>query len=106
MGNIYYKKKDYPTALSYLRTTLRIEEQALGVNHPDLANTHNNISYILKDLSDYEQAFFHIQQAIEIASRTWEPHDDRLKLFNNHRDTFLWKILPILMMKIQDCNSI
>jgi len=96
MGTTYYRMKNYSSAITFYQNSLDIESKSLGSNHPNLAYTHNNIACAFEGLYEYQKAFNHIQRAINIATDTMEAHDSRRRMFHDHLDTFLLKILHLL----------
>jgi tetratricopeptide (TPR) repeat protein len=96
MGTTYHRMKNYSSAITFYQNSLDIESKSLGSNHPNLAYTHNNIACAFEGLYEYQKAFNHIQRAINIATDTMEAHDSRRRMFHDHLDTFLLKILHLL----------
>jgi tetratricopeptide (TPR) repeat protein len=78
-----------PTAISFHRKTLTIHEESAVPNYPELAIIYNNIAYAFEGLYEY-------QKAINIANDTMEAHDSRLRMFHDHLDIFLLKVLYLL----------
>jgi len=56
-------------ALEFQLKALNIREQVLDKNHPDLAQSYNNIAMIYKAVKDYEPAETYGEKAVAILQR-------------------------------------
>ena len=65
--------EDYTTAERTLRRLLRLQEADLGLSHPDVANTHNDLGVVCDRLGRPEEAEFLYRRALGIARRTLPP---------------------------------
>ncbi|CAF4862185.1 unnamed protein product, partial [Rotaria socialis] len=66
VGETYREMKDYTTALTYYQKGLKIHEEKLGENHPDLAVIYHNMSKLYFSTQKYSMAMKYVQQAVEI----------------------------------------
>lgn len=64
---------DYPSAERALREAASIQEAELGPNHPDLANTFNNLGVVCEYAGKPEEAERWYQRAYTIATTTFPP---------------------------------
>jgi tetratricopeptide (TPR) repeat protein len=46
LGNYYENQDDYQEALKWYEKALVIQEKVLGKDHPDTAETYNNIAFV------------------------------------------------------------
>ncbi|CAF4389734.1 unnamed protein product [Rotaria sp. Silwood2] len=67
LGETYRQIKDYSTALIYFEKGLKIREEKLPKNHPDLAVVYHNLAKLYLSTRQYNMAMKHVQQAVEIA---------------------------------------
>ena len=65
--------EDYATAERTLRRLLRLQEADLGLSHPDVANTLNDLGVVCDRLGRPEEAEFLYRRALGIARRTLAP---------------------------------
>jgi tetratricopeptide (TPR) repeat protein len=80
-AGIYLREHaQYSEAESFLQQALAIRERVLGANHPDTAQSLNNLAALYKNQGKYEQAEPLLQQALTIHERV---------LGANHPDTAL-----------------
>ena len=64
---------DHTGAERSLRRALRLQEAALGLVHPDVANTLNDLGVVCDRLGRPDEAEFLYRRALGIARRTLEP---------------------------------
>ena len=57
---------EYSKALSSFERSLEIEKVALPPNHPDLANSYNNIGMVYNNMGEYSKALSYLQKAHDI----------------------------------------
>ncbi|MFZ1516100.1 MAG: tetratricopeptide repeat protein [Saprospiraceae bacterium] len=69
-GRVNYFKGDKPEAEKWYLKAKVIREKTLGREHPDYANTLNNLAIIYKDMGNYEQAETYYLQSKEIREKT------------------------------------
>lgn len=65
--------EDYATAERTLRRLLRLQEADLGLSHPDVATTHNDLGVVCDRLGRPEEAEFLYRRALGIARRALGP---------------------------------
>jgi tetratricopeptide (TPR) repeat protein/transcriptional regulator with XRE-family HTH domain len=58
--------------LLYWRT-LRIQEQMVGSEHPNLASVQSKLAYLLRHIGNYEQAEPLFQSAVRVLEQAWGP---------------------------------
>ncbi|CAF1376947.1 unnamed protein product [Rotaria sp. Silwood1] len=86
MALVYRDKGDYILALDYFKKTLNIEKEILKKTkyNPLLATMYNNIGEIYIHLGDDENAFKHLQYALNIRLKgTVSTHTDLAAIYNN-----------------------
>jgi hypothetical protein len=66
---------DYAAAERHLREALRLQEEALGASHPDLANTLNNLGVACEMVNRPDAAEHAYRRAHAIASASLPPDD-------------------------------
>ena len=64
---------DHAAAERALRRVLRLQEAGLGLSHPDVANTLNELAVVCDRLGRPDEAEFLYRRALGIARRTLEP---------------------------------
>ena len=64
---------DHAAAERALRRVLRLQEAGLGLSHPDVANTLNDLAVVCERLGRPDEAEFLYRRALGIARRTLEP---------------------------------
>jgi Tfp pilus assembly protein PilF len=76
-GEIYYFlgwiKKDqgkYTEAITYYERSLKIRQKSLPANHPNLANSYNNIGLVYHNMGEYLKALSYYEKALEIKQKT------------------------------------
>ena len=60
---------DYPKALEFYTKALNIQEKVLGKDHPDVANSYNNIGSVYSDMGDYPKALDFYTKALNIREK-------------------------------------
>jgi tetratricopeptide (TPR) repeat protein len=75
-GRIYYYlgwiKKDqgkYTEAITYYEKSLEISQKTLPENHPDLADSYNNIGLVYNDMGEYSKALSYYEKGLEIKQK-------------------------------------
>ena len=63
----------YDQALPLYRRALEIREKALGPEHPDTANSLNNLALLYQVMGAYEQALPLYQRALKIIEKSLGP---------------------------------
>ena len=63
LGSSYSSVGEYETALSYLNKALTIQTNALGSDHPDVANTYMSIGATKYRQQDYEASYLYYNKA-------------------------------------------
>ncbi|CAF0720457.1 unnamed protein product [Adineta steineri] len=66
LGRIKRNQGEYQEALSHYRKALKIRQQSLPPNHPDLGDSYNNIGYVYKSMGDYPKALSYYEKAFAI----------------------------------------
>ena len=74
LGLVLKATGDYAGARSLYERALRIEEQALGPNHPDVATTLNNLGLVLEATGDYAVARPLYERALRIKEQVLGPN--------------------------------
>ena len=89
MGMTYSDLGDHQKALEYLLKALAIRERVLPENHPDLAQSYNNIAWTYYVLRRLEEAAVHMRRAADIINRSTLPeyHPHRVDI-NKWADRF------------------
>ncbi len=72
----YYlnERAQYEEALPLYQRALKIDEQAYGPNHPDVAIDLNNLAELYRDLGQYEEALPLCQRALKIREQVLGPN--------------------------------
>jgi tetratricopeptide (TPR) repeat protein len=90
-GEIYYYlgwiKDDqgkHTEAITYYEKSLEIRQKTLSENHPDLANSYNNIGNVYRNMGEYSKALSSHKKAVEIDQKTLPAnHPDLASSYNN-----------------------
>ena len=61
-----YEKGEYARATKVAKKALKVAEETLGVNHPDVATTLNNLAELYKTQGDYEAALPLYRRSLQI----------------------------------------
>ena len=79
-----YRQGKYPEAAHLQRQALAIHKKALGPDHPDTAQSLNNLGALLKAQGDYAGARPYDEQALAIRKKALGPdHPDTAQSLNN-----------------------
>jgi tetratricopeptide (TPR) repeat protein len=57
---------EYPKALSYYVMELEIHQKTLPANHPDFAQSYNNIADVYYCIDEYSKALPYYERALSI----------------------------------------
>ncbi len=63
----------YPSALPFMERSLAIDERGLGLDHPDVAASLNNLAALYQDQGDYARALPLFERALAIWKRALGP---------------------------------
>ena len=75
---------DYAKAEPLYQRALKIDEKALGPDHPDTAQTLNNLAELYRSMGDYAKAEPLYQRALKIKEKALGPdHPDTAMALNN-----------------------
>ena len=84
LANIAETEGNLATAERYYRRNLASDEKVLGGQHPDLAGTLNNLSWVLLQRRHYGEAARLLERALAINLRQRDiTHDDLAYIFTN-----------------------
>ncbi|MCL1808214.1 MAG: toll/interleukin-1 receptor domain-containing protein [Clostridiales bacterium] len=84
VGNGFYYSGDYGTALEWHHKALAIREKVLGKEHPDTAESYNNIACVYDSQSDYGTALEWHRKALAIREKVLgKEHPDTAASYNN-----------------------
>jgi len=84
LGKCYYKKSSYNKAESLFEESLKIREDILGLDHPEVAQCLNYMANLYQDLGQYAEAESLYQEALAIWEKTLNPNDPLLaEIYNN-----------------------
>ncbi|MCL2496557.1 MAG: tetratricopeptide repeat protein, partial [Clostridiales bacterium] len=76
----------YPQALKWLRKALDIREKVLGKEHPDTAQSYNNIGWPHKNQGDYTQALVWCRKALDVFEKVLGPDHPHTKIVRENID--------------------
>jgi tetratricopeptide (TPR) repeat protein len=83
-GNYFLGRAAYPQALPLLRDALAIHEKAFGPEHPDTAESLNNLATLLLDQGDFAGAQPLFERALAIREKALGPeHPDTAQTLSN-----------------------
>ena len=84
LGNCETKFGSYDIALEYYEKSLAIRLKTLGGEHPDVANSYNNIGFIWDDKDEYDKALEYYEKSLAIRLKTLGgEHPDVATSYNN-----------------------
>lgn len=84
IGTVQRKIGDFAAALEYYHKSTKIDKEALGPDHPNVAQGLNNIAIIKYYQGDYQQALDYMKEATHTLSRYWgEKHPQVAIGYNN-----------------------
>lgn len=81
MAGLLMRRGEYDEALPLYEQTLRIQEKALGLDHPDVATTLNNMGNLFYDQGKFEEALPLTERAIAVLEKALGPEHPRTKIF-------------------------
>jgi tetratricopeptide (TPR) repeat protein len=90
-GNIYaqlgrtkHDQGEYEEALTFYEKSLQIYQKLLSLNHPNLAQSYNNIGAVYENMGEYAKALSYNEKALEIRQQSLPPnHPDLATSYNN-----------------------
>ena len=68
LGNVYLAAGEYDLAKEEYENALKLQEQALPADHPDVARTLHNLAVVCSNRHDMEKAKEYLERAEETAS--------------------------------------
>jgi tetratricopeptide (TPR) repeat protein len=84
IGWAKYDLGKYEEALKFYEKSLKIRQQSLLPNHPDLAKSYNNIGLVYYNMGEYPKALSYYEKAFEIRQQSLPPnHPDLASSYNN-----------------------
>jgi len=84
---LYEKQGRYQEAVPLLERSLAVREQSLGPDHPDTANSLNNLAMIFKKQARFKEAVALCQRALDICERVLVPdHPQTATVRSNYVD--------------------
>ena len=84
MGYLLWYQAEYDRSLSYQLRGVKIEEETLGTNHPDTAETFNNIGLVYEAQGDYSRALEWYQKALDVKEKVLGlDHPDTAATYRN-----------------------
>ncbi|CAF3985511.1 unnamed protein product, partial [Rotaria sp. Silwood2] len=85
MGNVYYAKNDFDTALDYYTLGYNLRCQYLPSDHYQIAASLNNLGIVYEDKQNYDQALEYCKQALAIYEKNYPgDHLNKAKAMMNH----------------------
>ena len=82
----------YDKAISIYRRLISIREELYGLEHPDTADSYNNIGSVYKDMCNYDKALEYYLKAVKIdESMLGENHPDTAGLYHNIGNVYYLK---------------
>ncbi|MEM9456335.1 MAG: tetratricopeptide repeat protein [Myxococcota bacterium] len=82
LGNVFHAQGDYDQAKLHHQRALAIRQEALGPNHPRLANSLGNLGNVSVRRGDYDQARAYYQRSLAIFETALGP--DHPHVANSH----------------------
>jgi tetratricopeptide (TPR) repeat protein len=70
---------EYSKALSYYEKALEIRQKTLPANHPDFAQSYNNIGSVFDSMGEYSKALSYFERALDILQRSQPPNHPNIK---------------------------
>ena len=84
LGLVKDGQGDYENTLRYYEKALKIRQETLPPNHPDLATSYSNIGSVYFDMGEYSNASSFYEKALEIAQKALpENHPHLAQFYNN-----------------------
>ena len=84
LADLYYYMAEYPKAEPLMRRALKIDEDSLGPDHPDVAIDMNNLAQLLADTNRLDEAEPLMRLALKIDEDSFGPdHPDVAIRLNN-----------------------
>ncbi|CAF1518456.1 unnamed protein product, partial [Rotaria sordida] len=84
LGWAYDDMGEYPKALTSYERSLEIRKIALPPNHPDLAQSYNNIAVVYDKMGEYSKALSSYEQSLEIHKIALPPNHPHLAASYNN----------------------
>ena len=83
-GQYLHKRGQYPEATALIMHALTIQEQALGKEHLEVAESLNELAELSREQGKYLEAESHLKRALTIREQVLEPnHPDRATRLNH-----------------------
>ena len=96
-SQILYTIGEYDKALEYYQKSLKIREKVYGKEHPDTAESYNNIGSVYNSKGEYDKALEYYQKSLKICEKVYgKEHPSTATSYNNI------SILFYKMQKYQD----
>ncbi len=70
---------EYSKALSYFEKALEIRRKTLPENHPDFAQSYNNIAWVYGSMNDYRKALEYFERSLDTYKRSLPANHPHIK---------------------------
>jgi tetratricopeptide (TPR) repeat protein len=74
----------YAEAIEFHEKSLEIKQKILPENHPDFAQSYNNIGTVYTNMGEFSKALSYYEKALEIYQKTLPPNHPHLATFYNN----------------------
>ncbi len=81
-----YCQGEYKETVEFYEKSLLIRQERLPPNHPDLANSYNNIGLGYARIGDYPNALSFFERAVDIGQQSLPSHHPHLQLYRKNID--------------------
>ncbi len=89
LARVYDQQGKYEKALGYDENALKISEEKLGADHPNIAATYNNMALIYDKQGNYEKALAYYKKALKICEeKLGADHLDTAITYNNIAEVY------------------
>ncbi len=84
LGKLYYEQARYPLAKDYFERALKIDEEAFGSEHPNVARDINHLGLVFRELGKFPMAQNFFERALHIHEESFGPNTSNIApILNN-----------------------
>jgi tetratricopeptide (TPR) repeat protein len=84
LGMVKNSQREYGQAITFCEKALEIKQSTLALNHPDLAQSYNNIGLVNANMGEYSKALSWYEKGLKIQQKTLRSnHPDLAQSFSH-----------------------
>jgi tetratricopeptide (TPR) repeat protein len=89
---VYDETGEYSKALSDYEEALKIQQQSLAPNHPDLVSSYGNIGLVYYNMHEYSKARSFYECAVDIEQHSLPPNHPDMQTYRKNPDKIIKKL--------------